>query len=281
MTATARGREEGRERGDDRDVVALVDAAAVVVGRRDREGAPRSCRARARARRRSPRPRTPAASRALSRHHLGDEALDAGRGRALGELLEQARPDAAPLELVGDRERDLGARGVAQPRRSSPARRSAPSPSADSVPTSAPRLVPVGIDERLDERRARAWGSRGSGGRGSAPRARRRTRRSASTSAACGETQPQRAAVAEDDVREAVDGEWGSPVLVGRPVGGVRDVLWQLAHSALSRSGSLDGYDPTSAAARVRAPEFVRTEEGPLTRALWSLLPASLSWKRS
>ena len=35
---------------------------------------------------------------------------------ALGEPLEQPRADAAPLELVGDGERDLGGARVAQPR---------------------------------------------------------------------------------------------------------------------------------------------------------------------
>ena len=47
--------------------------------------------------------------------HLGDEALDAVRGGERGELLEQARADAAALELVGDGEGHLGGRRVAQP----------------------------------------------------------------------------------------------------------------------------------------------------------------------
>ena len=49
-------------------------------------------------------------------HHLGDEALDPDRRRTLRQLLEHPRADAAPLVVVGDRERrlrDLGSRSRA------------------------------------------------------------------------------------------------------------------------------------------------------------------------
>ena len=46
---------------------------------------------------------------------LGDEALDAGLAREPGEPLEHARADPAALKLIGDDERDLRPRGIAQP----------------------------------------------------------------------------------------------------------------------------------------------------------------------
>ena len=78
--------------------------------------------------------------RRVVRHHLGDEGRDpGGRGR-LGELLEQARADPLALQLVRDRERDLGATRGRAAGRSSRARRPAPPrPSPDSVPISEPR----------------------------------------------------------------------------------------------------------------------------------------------
>jgi hypothetical protein len=48
--------------------------------------------------------------------HECDEPLDAVVGRPLGELLDETRAHAAPLERVGHRERRLGGRGIAQPR---------------------------------------------------------------------------------------------------------------------------------------------------------------------
>ena len=50
--------------------------------------------------------------RAVSRHHDGDESLDAHACGEPGQLLEQSRPYAVALELVGNRERDLRRRRV-------------------------------------------------------------------------------------------------------------------------------------------------------------------------
>ena len=47
--------------------------------------------------------------------HVGDEALDTRPRSERGELLEEARPDPAALELVRDDKRDLGRVGIAQP----------------------------------------------------------------------------------------------------------------------------------------------------------------------
>ena len=46
---------------------------------------------------------------------LGDELLDPGPGRPSRELLEQARSDSTPLNVVADREGDLRGARVAQP----------------------------------------------------------------------------------------------------------------------------------------------------------------------
>ena len=71
------------------------------------------------------------------------------------ELLEQARADPAALLLVGDGERDLGGRGVAQARvareRDDRARAVRPRERADERAA----LGPVGVEERLDEPAAR------------------------------------------------------------------------------------------------------------------------------
>ena len=109
----ARGPEERLQRRDDRRVVALVHPRAVRLAGGDRElelhrplGEP---------------PRHVEAGVAedpehghVPGQHLGDEPLDALRGGERRELLEQARADAAALELVGDGEGHLGGRRVAQ-----------------------------------------------------------------------------------------------------------------------------------------------------------------------
>ena len=88
--------------------------------------------------------------RLVRRHHLGDERLDAGAGRKLCELLEQPRADAVALELVGDREGDLRRRGVAKPHvareRHDPLLR----PLAERADQRA-ALGPVRIEEGRDE----------------------------------------------------------------------------------------------------------------------------------
>src|SRR5918999_1128128 len=53
--------------------------------------------------------------RPVAGQHFGEEAAYAGFARLLGELLQQTRADPLALELVGDRERHLGASGIAQP----------------------------------------------------------------------------------------------------------------------------------------------------------------------
>ena len=110
----ARGPEEGLQGRDDRSVVALVHPRAVRLAGRDRElelhrplgEPPRHVEARV-----AEDPQ----HGDVPGQHLGDEPLDAVRGGERRELLEQARADAAALELVGDGEGHLGGRRVAQP----------------------------------------------------------------------------------------------------------------------------------------------------------------------
>ena len=81
------------------------------------------------------------------REDARDEALDAGPPRELGELLEEPGADAAPLEVVRDREADLGAARVTQ---------SGPRPECDEPvaavlpdrPDERAALAPVRVDER-------------------------------------------------------------------------------------------------------------------------------------
>jgi hypothetical protein len=105
--------EERTQRGRHRDVVALLDTCLEGLGRRNREtdfdlavlelahdveaGAGED-----------------AQHRPVVRQHLGDEAGHAGAGRAVRQLLEQARADPAALLLVGDHEGDLGRARIAQ-----------------------------------------------------------------------------------------------------------------------------------------------------------------------
>ena len=104
--------EERAEGGRDGEVVALVDAGAVPLRRRDREAnfelaaveLPRHLEAGA---------LEDAEHRPVLRHHLRDEALDPLLGRERREPLEQSRPDSPALQLVGDRESRLGGALVA------------------------------------------------------------------------------------------------------------------------------------------------------------------------
>ena len=170
----AGGREERAERGDDAEVVSLVDVTEVRLGRLDRE---RDLERPAveRARDAEARVLEDPHHRRVVGHHLGDEALDPDRGRALRELLEHARADAAPLLVVGDRERDLRGRRVAEPRIARQ-RDDVLTVAAGERPDERASLDPVRLEERLDERRLARWARRGSGGRGSAPRGARRSR---------------------------------------------------------------------------------------------------------
>ena len=130
-------------------------------------------------------------------HHLGDEALDTDIGRAIREPLQQPRADPSPLMLVRDRERRLRETRVAQPHVVADGdHRLRP---FSSVPSSAPRSSQSGS-------------SSGSTSRG----ADRREAVEAEVEALLGEraeevekrlrvlpprrTQPERAAVPEDDV---------------------------------------------------------------------------------
>jgi hypothetical protein len=79
-------------------------------------------------------------------HDLGDERVDADVRRPGCQLLEQARRDPAPLVLVGNRERDLRATGIAQPREA----RERDDPFGER-PHEKALLDPVGLEERHDE----------------------------------------------------------------------------------------------------------------------------------
>ena len=108
----ARRREERAQRGDDREVIALLDVAAIGVRRLDRE---RDLEGSVVEGARDAEPcvlEDPHHRRVLA-HHLCDEVLDSDRGRALGELLEHACADPASLLVVGDGERHLRRRRVA------------------------------------------------------------------------------------------------------------------------------------------------------------------------
>ena len=101
--------EERTQRRDDGDVVARVDGGDVVACRRDREGdldgavrdLPLDLEAGS---------GEDLQHRDVAGQHLGDEAFDPGLARQCGEPLQQPRPDAEPLRVVGHRERGL--RGV-------------------------------------------------------------------------------------------------------------------------------------------------------------------------
>ena len=80
--------------------------------------------------------------------HLRDELLDPGLRGPGRELLEQARPDSAPLELVADGEGDLRGARVAQP---DPVRDG--HDAAVERPEQRAPLLPVGREQRLDELR--------------------------------------------------------------------------------------------------------------------------------
>ena len=194
----ARGSKNGRSDAVDGGVVALLDALAVALRRRDRE-LHLDLAALELARQLEAGGLEDAEHAPVVRQHLGDEALDPDLRRALGELLEQPRADAAALVLVGDRERRLGEARVAQPHVVRD-RDDALAAVLGERPEQRAALVPVRLEQRLDEPRPRAAGSRGSAGRGCARRGRAKKSSRASASSGRGRAQPQRAAVAEDDV---------------------------------------------------------------------------------
>ncbi len=141
----ARRREERPQRRDRREMVALVDTPQVGLGRLDPEldldGS------------------TVQLARALEadgledvkhlavvRENLGDEALDPDHGGALGELLEHARADSAPLVVIGDHEGHLGRRRVTE----TDVAREGDHP-AVQVAHQMAAFVPLGVDERRYE----------------------------------------------------------------------------------------------------------------------------------
>ena len=90
--------------------------------------------------------------RLLSGEHPRDEALDAGRGGEVRELLQQASPDAAALEVVGDGERDLRSPPGPAGGRTSRARPRVRVRRRHERPDRAPRSVPVRLDDEPTER---------------------------------------------------------------------------------------------------------------------------------
>ena len=120
--ATAAGRpdhgnrfrlEERAERGGHREVVALVDARAVLLGGRDREADLELARVQL-SRHLQAGALEHSQHRRVVQLDLRDEALDAFLGGERGEPLEQAGTDPASLQLVRDGERGLRGSRVAQ-----------------------------------------------------------------------------------------------------------------------------------------------------------------------
>jgi hypothetical protein len=145
-------REEGGERGRDREVIAPVDLVQVSRGRVESQAhlghaaLPLACQLEARL-------LEHAEHRPVAAQHLGDEDFDADLGRLARELLQQAGAHALALQLVRNRERHLRATGIAQadvaPERHDPLT----GPVRDGAGERA-ALQPVRIEHGLDERRS-------------------------------------------------------------------------------------------------------------------------------
>ena len=90
--------------------------------------------------------------RAVVGQDLGDEAADPHLAGLLRELLEQPRADALALQLIGHREGDLGARGIAQPHVAAERDDALARLVGDRAGQRA-ALEPVGIQHRLHEPR--------------------------------------------------------------------------------------------------------------------------------
>ena len=94
-------------------MVALLDAPAEPLGRRDRE-AHLDLTAAERARLLEARVAENSEHRRVLGQHFGDEPLDSGLAGPPCQLLEQPGGRAPPLEIVCDGERDLRRRRIAQ-----------------------------------------------------------------------------------------------------------------------------------------------------------------------
>ena len=215
--------EERTKRRHDSQVVALVDVAEIRLGGLDREcdfeGAAVELARDAEA-----GVLEDPEHRRVVRHHLGDEPLDAGCGRALRQLLEHARADPTTLVLVGHSKRDLRSGRVAEPRIACE-RDDALGAVVRQRPDERASLDPVRVEVGLDEGR---------------PHGRRAVE--AEVEAALGEAaeelgqglgvgglrrpEPQRAAVSQDDVdRSGSVGREGGPGARRAPgPGGVRQL---------------------------------------------------------
>ena len=108
------GAEERLEGRPHRDVIARRDLLAIAAGGRDREP-DLELAAFAGAGDREPCVAEDAQHRVVLVQHLGDELLDPGIRRVGREPLEQPGPDPTSLELVADRERDFCGAWIAQP----------------------------------------------------------------------------------------------------------------------------------------------------------------------
>ena len=175
-TATLARREERPQRGSTADVIALLDAVLVPLGRRELELPPRRRRSHALASARSRRARRASSMPRLSgRTSATNRSIADGRGSA-GELLEQPCSDSTPL-IARPRPRTppppLSGRGGA---RSSRRRRRAPRRSSGERAEQRTPLDPVRLEQRLDQLHGAGSASRGSGGAGSARRACGRSR---------------------------------------------------------------------------------------------------------
>ena len=91
--------------------------------------------------------------RPVAGEHLGDEALDPVRRGAAASCSSRRVPMPAALQLVGDGERDLGADRIAQP---DVARERDDAAVVAERADQRPALVPVRVDEGLDELRRHA-----------------------------------------------------------------------------------------------------------------------------
>ena len=155
-----RRREERPQRRGDGDVVALVDARAEALGRRDREAHLDLAAFERRATTSKPASRKTREHRACSRAAPRRRSARCRPRRARAASCSSRRvADAASLQLVGDGERDLGRRPDRAGARNS-ATRDDPlvAASSASAPTSAPRSSQSGSRNVLDERARRRGG---------------------------------------------------------------------------------------------------------------------------